>query len=174
MATLKRLSKHYIDGNPLPEDLIDGLVRTKTFNAGLNNLRQVYLGLFDLTIHSIQSGVDGLPNGETVEQLYERLRAEIGLIRQPQGVCPAASFEHVMDYYDAGYYGYLWSEVFSSDMFHSRFLTGRDGQINSEVGRQYRKEILEPGASRDGMDSLRAFLGRDPNPDAFVQRLFDN
>lgn len=167
-ATLKRLSRHYQTGKPLPETLIDNLIKTKNFNAGYFNLRQVFFGLFDMTIHGI-TDASGLPNGESINSLYARLRKEITMLEQPEDVCPPASFGHMMGGYDAGYYGYLWSEVFSADMFFSKFEA--NGLQDKQTGLAYRREILQPGASRDGMASIRAFLGRDPTPDAFLRSI---
>ena len=67
--------------------------------------------------------------------------------------------------YDAGYYGYLWSKVYGDDMF-GRFEA--EGVTSPVVGAEYRREILEPNGTRDGMDMLRAFLGRDPSPATFL------
>lgn len=55
------------------------------------------------------------------------------------------SVRHLMGGYDSGYYGYLWSKVFSSDMFYSKF---EKDTLSPEAGYQYRKEILEKGSSR--------------------------
>lgn len=97
------------------------------------------------------------------------MRAEITMVPQAEGVYPAASFGHMMGGYDSGYYGYLWSKVFSSDMYASRFEA--EGLDNPETGMSYRREILQPGGSRDGMESIRAFLGREPSPDAFLRSI---
>jgi Zn-dependent oligopeptidase len=68
--------------------------------------------------------------------------------------------------YGAGYYAYLWSKVFAQDIY-TLFKAG--GVISPEVGAKYRKEILEVGSERPEMDSLRAFLGREPSEEAFMR-----
>jgi thimet oligopeptidase len=79
-----------------------------------------------------------------------------------------ASFGHLMGGYDAGYYGYLWSNVFGSDMWS---VFKEEGITSEVVGARYRKEILEPNGTKDAIDLLRSFLGREPNNDAFVEML---
>lgn len=70
--------------------------------------------------------------------------------------------------YDAGYYGYLSSEVYSTDMFHTVF---KKDPMNGKEGRRYRYTILERGGSRDEMSILEEFLGRKPSPEAFYREL---
>jgi Zn-dependent oligopeptidase len=84
----------------------------------------------------------------------------------PEGTFMLSGFAHVMGGYDAGYYGYLWSEVIGDDMF-GRF--AREGVLSPLVGADYRHEILEPNGSRSASDLVRGFLGREPSNEAFLR-----
>ncbi len=68
--------------------------------------------------------------------------------------------------YDAGYYGYMMSNTYAADMFYSKF---KGKVLDPDVGMEYRKRILEPGGSKDAMDLLVDFLGREPTIDAFLR-----
>jgi len=156
---LARLSKHYKDQSAIPADMLEKLAASRKANAGIFNLRQVMLSAFDQSIHT-KGDVD-------VAAVYSDLcQSTMGVPATPD-TCMPASFEHVIDGYDAQYYGYLWSEVYSADMFGSRF--GKEGVMNGDTGLSYRKCILQPGGSRDAMESLIEFLGREPNSDAFLK-----
>jgi len=74
-----------------------------------------------------------------------------------------------MTAYDAGYYSYLWSEVYSVDLFYSQFK--KYGIFNSEVGERYHKVVLEKCSSEKAMDFLTEFLGRKPNDEAYVKSI---
>jgi Zn-dependent oligopeptidase len=62
----------------------------------------------------------------------------------------------------------MWSNVYAADMF-SRF--AEEGVMNTKLGMEYRKKILEVGGSRDEMESLVDFLGRQPNNEAFLKEI---
>ncbi|KAJ1976104.1 metalloendopeptidase [Dimargaris xerosporica] len=160
---LRDFSSHYQTKEPIPDALLDSLIKSKNACAGLFNLRQLFFGLFDLTVHTQADGkVD-------TTQLWRQMRQDISLIQPAPNTWPAASFGHIMGGYDAGYYGYLWSQVFSADMFYSRFRN--EGVMNPQTGKDYRFKILHPGGSRDGGDLLRGFLSRDPTIDPFLKSL---
>lgn len=168
-AMLTRLSRHYLRSDEsIPEKLATALVRTKNLNAGILNLRQIFFATWDLVIHGDSAGKYYAVGAADDE--YEKLRKDIALIPQPKNVWPAASFGHMMGGYDAGYYGYMWSQVFSADMFYTIFAPTLLSDP-STPGLKYRKSILRVGGSRDGMDSLVEFLGREPIPEPFLKSL---
>lgn len=159
---LQSLSGHYQDhSKKLPKELLAKMLAAKNADVGLINLRQLLFGSADMTYHGSH------PPSDTTKA-YARLSQDVALIPMSDGTHPEASFGHLMGGYDAGYYGYLWSKVYAQDMYS---VFKREGIMSTVVGRRYRTEILERGSSRDEMDSLKAFLGREPNEKAFLENI---
>jgi thimet oligopeptidase len=156
---LNRFAAHHETGEPLPEPLLDAMIRAKNVSSGLRELRQMFFARLDFRFHS--PGFDG-DTTNAVRELYP-----ITSFPYPENTHFQAGFGHLFGY-DAGYYGYLWSRVFGDDMF-TRF--EHAGVFNHEVGREYRQKILERGGTVDGDVLVRDFLGREPNSDAFLRGL---
>lgn len=158
---LKKISSHYETKKPLSDDLIAKIISTREFNKGWGYSRQIVLGLTDLTMHTKSGPVNSV---ETFQKVH----------RDVLGFAPiadshfCASFGHLMGGYDAGYYGYVWSEVFAADMFS---IFAKDGLLNSKLGEKYRTSILEQGNMLDAEELLTEFLGRAPNNQAFLKKL---
>ncbi|AEY99228.1 FAGR406Cp [Eremothecium gossypii FDAG1] len=160
---LTMLSKHYETGEKIPKSLLDAWFSVGGLNSGLANLGQLQLGLFDMYVHTRDY------KGAEVRKLWNDLTREIGLMNLKNYTSTGYdSFGHIMAGYAAGYYGYLWSQVFAADMYDTKF---KPNPFNATVGVEYRDTILATGGLYDMTDNLRKFLGRDPNNKAFLRGL---
>jgi Zn-dependent oligopeptidase len=159
-AVLQRFARHHETGEPIPATLVGQLVAARDLNVAIKALRQCYFGRLDLGMHGPEEERD-------LDAIY-RTAWSTTTLPFPEDTFAPASFGHVMAGYDAGYYGYLWSNVYGDDMF-SRF--EELGVTSPDVGAAYRRAILEPGGSRDAGELLPVFLGRAPSNRAFLRRL---
>lgn len=158
---LQTFARRHDTGEPIPEELVARLAEARNLNAALFNLRQIMLGQIDMDLHASRRRPAEL-------EAVLRRRAETGLLPHHEGTFMLASFGHLLGGYDAGYYGYLWAEVFGQDMF-SRFL--EEGVLSPETGMDYRRKVLEPNGTKDADEMLADFLGRPPRRDAFLRKL---
>ena len=142
------------------------MAKSKNANCGLLTKRQLYFGILDQTMHTCKDE----KNGVDTQKLCIELQPKVMGIEAMEGTNFVSSFGHLAGGYDAQYYGYMWSEVYSADMFYSIFCAkGDESLLDVEAGMGYRNKILAPGGSRDAMDSLKDFLGREPNNIAFLK-----
>jgi len=157
---LARFARHHATGEPIPRAMVERLVASRDLDVALKTLRQCYLGLMDLGLHGPEETRD--------IAAVDRAAFAVWGLPYHEGTLYACGFGHLMGGYDAGYYGYLWAKVYGDDMF-GRFEA--EGVTSPVVGADYRREILEPNGTRDPLDLLRGFLGRDPSPATFLRLL---
>lgn len=160
---LQRLSCHHKTKQPLPDEMLQAMIRAKHVNVAFNSLRQIYLSRLDLIIH----GPDPPKDAQGLQDLVDKLRPQITLVENPPGNNMLRTFGHLMNQYSASYYGYMWAEVLSADMFATRF--EKEGIMNPKVGMDYRKYVLAPGGTHNITDHLTKFLGRPPSNEAFLK-----
>ncbi|CAM2070646.1 Zn-dependent oligopeptidase [Sulfidibacter corallicola] len=162
-ASLKTFARHYQTGEVIPDALVDKLLATKHLNSGINTQQQLFYGVIDMTLHDRYRPGEG----QSINALVMDLQREHTLFEPMPDTHFEAGFGHLVGY-AAGYYGYLWSRVFADDMF-SRFKQA--GLFDTATGRALRDQVLAKGNTEEPMELIQAFLGREPNMDAFLQNL---
>ncbi len=166
---LKHMTAHVDTGAPLPRELFDKMLAAKNFQSGLQTLRQVEFSLFDMLMHMEPDSTQADPL--TVSRAAQR---EVAVLPRPEEVRQPHSFGHVFSGgYAAGYYSYKWAELLSADAYaafeEAATQSGQAAAAQIEVGRKYRKEVLEVGGSRSASESFAAFRGRAPQLDALLR-----
>lgn len=144
----------------IPESVLNQLKAAKLATVGGFYRRQMSFALADLALHTqVKPGVDAI-------SLSNQKLGEV-FVPMPNDTTFATYFGHLMGY-DAAYYGYGWADAIAADLA-TKFELSRDGYFDTEVGQQLRKEIYEPGNSRDVNESIRKFLGRPQSIDPFLK-----
>lgn len=143
---------------PIDMKLIERMNASRTFGQGRFYATQRLYAAFDMSLHTA-TAVDP-------QQAWVDISSKTPLGYTPGNMLPA-SFGHLMGGYQAGYYGYMWSEVLALDM---RTAFGNN-VMDTKMGAKYRKLILENGGERPASELVEAFLGRKPTPDAFFAEI---
>ena len=159
-------ARHYQSGERIPEELFQKMKRARCFRAANGQMRQLGLGIVDLKMHrEYAAGTHGdlLAYARAILQTFSPAKL-------PEHYAMIASFTHLFASpvgYGAGYYSYKWAEVLDADaftMFQERGIFSRD------IGTKFRQNILARGNSEDPGELYRSFMGRDPDPNALLER----
>ena len=165
--TLVGLSEHVETGAPLPDELFEKIRASRTFQAGLQTLRQLNFGFLDLELHHRFT-----PGGaETPFDVQRKVAARttvIPPIPEDRFLC---SFSHVFQGgYAAGYYSYKWAEVLSADAFAAFEEAGLEkADAVAETGRRFRETVLALGGSESPLEVFKKFRGREPTTAALLR-----
>jgi len=160
---LRTFAFHYQTGEPLPDELIDRIVRSRNFMAATACMRQVSLGLLDMAYYTQKSEftADIMP---FEKQAWKK--AILG--RQREDTCMTVQFSHIMaGGYAAGYYSYKWAEVLDADAFA---VFKRHGIFDRKTAQSFRDNILSRGGTEPPMALYRRFRGGEPTIDALLRR----
>ena len=136
---IQKVSKHYKTGDSLPDDLLEKMIKVKRSDEASDTLTQVFYGTFDFLFHSasdskllnfnlaqqhpgynlniIRHDIKKSGNRVDAMALWSKLKKEIMGEEEVPGTQPVASFGHIVGGYASCYYGYLWSEVYSAELF---------------------------------------------------------
>jgi peptidyl-dipeptidase Dcp len=158
-------AKHYKTGEPIPAELLDKVMKSRSFNQGFDTLEYMSAALLDMEWHSLSAD-------EPLQDVNEFEAAALKKHGVNLAAVPprykSAFFSHSMGGgYSAGYYAYMWSEILAADAFA---YVQQQGGLKLENGQNYRKNILSVGNSRLPMESYKAFRGQEPTTDALLIR----
>ena len=161
---LASFAKHYQTGEVIPDELIQKIIDSKNYNSGYASVRQLNFGITDMAWHTISE----VPQEDVVT--YEAKAIERAQIMPYiEGTAFSTSFGHIFSGgYAAGYYSYKWAEVLEADAFQ---VFKEKGIFNKEVAESFRKNILSRGNIEDADVLYRNFRGRDPRPEALMEKL---
>lgn len=160
---LSKFARHYKTDELLPKKLFDKMVAAKNVGSGLATSQQIFYGMIDMTLHDKFD-----PNGSrSTTDVVKELQNKVTLYPYVDGTNMQAAFGH-LNGYAAGYYGYLWSEVYAQDMFS---VFEKNGVMDQKTGIRYRDGILAKGSTQDELELVKQFLNREPNQKAFLKSL---
>jgi oligopeptidase A len=161
---LPLISGHVETGAPLPQEELQRLLGTRTFQAGMQTVRQLEFALFDLRIHGDEAPADIA----AIMNILNDVRSRVAVVKAPEFNRFAHSFQHIFSGgYAAGYYSYKWAEVLAADAF-SAFEEA--GIFDTQVANRFLTAILERGGSRDAMDAFVEFRGRKPRIEPLLKQ----
>lgn len=163
---LNLFAQHYATGEAIPERLLQQLNAARNFRAGNLQMRQLGFAAMDLALHI---DYDPATHGDVLA-FARKILQPYAASEFPEDYAMIAGFLHLFASpvgYAAGYYSYKWAEVLDADAF-SRFRS--EGVLSARVGAEFRDRILALGDSRDPMDLFVSFMGREPRPDALLER----
>jgi oligopeptidase A len=163
---LSHMTAHAESGEPLPRALFDKMIAAKNFQSGLQTVRQLEFGLFDMLLHA-EYRTDGSGPWAAPQDLVDAVRHEVAVVPRADYDRGVQAFAHIFaGGYAAGYYSYKWAEVLSADAY-ARF--EEEGVLSPAVGAKFRDEVLARGGSRTAMESFVAFRGRPPQLEALLR-----
>jgi oligopeptidase A len=161
---LPLISAHIETGAPLPAEELKRLQGSRSFQAGMQTVRQLEFAMFDFRMHAEYG--PGKPNH--VAQTLAEVRERVAVVKPPAFNRFPQSFSHIFSGgYAAGYYSYKWAEVLAADAF-SAF--EEQGVFNHAVAQKFLNSILEKGGSRDAMDAFVEFRGRKPKIEPLLKQ----
>ena len=160
---LRTFAFHYQTGEPLPDELIQRIVKSRNFMAATACLRQVSFGLLDMAYYTQREAFTA-----DIISFEKKAWKKAILSEQLPDTCMTVQFSHIMaGGYSAGYYSYKWAEVLDADAFA---VFKRHGVFNPKTAQSFRDNILSKGGTEHPMELYKRFRGGEPTIDALLKR----
>ncbi len=160
---LRTFAFHYKTGEPLPDELIERIVKSRNFMVATACLRQVSFGLMDMAYYTKKDEF-----ADNILTFEKRACEKASVTPQLPETCMTTQFSHIMaGGYAAGYYSYKWAEVLDADAFA---VFKNEGIFNKETAQRFRDNILSKGGTEHPMTLYVKFKGAEPTIDALLER----
>lgn len=157
---------HHETGQSMPQELLEKVLSTQTFNQGFETTEYLAASILDQALHQLNP--DEIPVGDEIMEFERSTFQGAGIVLD--SVPPryrSTYFNHIMGGYHAGYYSYIWSEVLDAD---SVDWFKENGGLTRENGDHFRQTLLSRGGADDAMTLFRKFRGRDPDITPLLER----
>jgi Zn-dependent oligopeptidase len=160
---LALFAHHYETGKVIPQEYVQKIKESASFQEGLATMRQLSFGLLDMAWH----GQD--PTNITDIKAFENEQfASTQLYPDVKENAMSTAFSHIFQGgYSSGYYSYKWAEVLDADAF-DYFL--EEGIFNTDVAEKFKENVLSKGGTEHPMLLYKRFRGQEPKPDALLKR----
>ena len=160
---LRTFAFHYKTGEPLPDELIDRIVKSRNYNVAYACMRQVSFGLLDMAYYTKKEEFT-----DDIIPFEKKAWEKAMILPQLPDTCMTVQFSHIMaGGYAAGYYSYKWAEVLDADAFA---VFKKHGIFNKETALRFRENILSKGGTENPMTLYKRFKGGEPTIDALLKR----
>ena len=160
---LRTFAFHYETGEPLPDDLIERIVKSRNFMTAYACLRQVSFGLLDMAYYTKKDAFT-----EDIIPFEKEAWKKAMIFPQLPDTCMTVQFSHIMaGGYAAGYYSYKWAEVLDADAFS---VFKKNGIFDQATAQSFRDNILSKGGTEHPMTLYKRFRGQEPTIDALLER----
>lgn len=154
---------HYKTGEPLPDELIDRIAKSRNFMVAYGCMRQVSFGLLDMAYYT-----QSKPFTDDIIPFEKKAWEKAMVLPQLPDTCMTVQFSHIMaGGYAAGYYSYKWAEVLDADAFS---VFKKNGIFDKKTAQSFRDNILSKGGTEHPMTLYKRFRGGEPTIDALLER----
>ena len=160
---LRTFAYHFESGEPIPDELIDRIIKSKNYLSAYGCLRQVSLGLLDMAYYTQKDEFK-----EDIITFEKDAWKDAIITKQLPHTCMTTQFSHIISGgYAAGYYSYKWAEVLDADAFS---LFKKNGIFDKNTALSFRENILSKGGTEHPMTLYKRFRGQEPTIDALLER----
>lgn len=162
-VVLKMYARHYQTNEPIPDELIDKIKKSATFNQGFETVEYLAAAFLDMDWHTLTQ-----PATVDAISFENQSLTRIGLIPEIVVRYRSPHFRHIFSGgYSAGYYSYIWAEVLDADAFQAFKETDI---FNQDLANSFRENILAKGGTDDPMALYLRFRGREPKIEPLLER----